>query len=476
MGDALIALREELGFGTRHSLELRSKADLNDCGKVIVSFLNGQGGVLLCGVDDKGIVKGISKVEQVAHDLEQALKLNIQPSVLFSIEVHPFQNKNLIVIEVPAGKDTPYAYQNDIYIRNSDCIQKADVDTLRDMILRKQIEPERWERQFSDIVESDLSQEACKKLLSAQRLPQNIRETAQGLTHQLQMLSLAKYGRITNAGLVLLANNPALQHPQTRVSALCTSHKSADEYRDIQHFEGPLVEVLEQLHRFIDRNTPTKARFSNDSNVREDLPMYPKKAVREALVNAFAHREYSNFSGGIKVEVRLHELRIWNSGALPEGINLETLQHGNVSILRNPDIAHALYLQGYMEKLGRGSVVIREACEQSGLPQPKWESDPKLGVTITLFSTEVTTEVTTEVEKLILVLKGEMTRSELQEKLSLKNAEHFRKSYLVPAIETGLIEMTLPDKPQSRSQCYRLTNLGERLRKIPSKAKVSAKT
>ena len=471
MGDALVTLREELGFGARHSLELRPKADLNDCGKVIVSFLNGQGGVLLCGVDDKGIVKGISKVEQVAHDLEQALKVNIQPPVLFSIEVHPFQNKDIIVIEVPAGKDIPYAYQNDIYVRNSNSIQKADVDTLRDMILRKQIEPERWERQFTDVVEADLSQEACKKLLSSQRLPQNIRETEQGITHQLQMLSLAKYGRITNAGLALLANNPAIQHPQTRVRALCTSHKSADEYRDIQHFEGPLVDVLELLQRFIDRNTPTKARFSNASNVREDFPLYPAKAVREALVNAFAHREYSHFSGGIKVEVRPHELRIWNSGALPEGINLETLQHGNVSILRNPDIAHALYLQGYMEKLGRGSVVICEACEQSGLPPPKWESDSKSGVTLTFFAPEATREVTPEatrevtpeVEKLIKALKKEMKRAEIQEKLALKDDEHFRLAYLVPAMNAGIVEMTIPDKPKSPSQRYRLTQLGKNM-------------
>ena len=426
MSDTLSTLRQELGFGEHHHLESHLKADLNNCGKVVVSFLNGQGGVLLCGMDKKGLVKGISKAKQVAQDLEQALKSDIQSPVLFSVEVHPIQKKDLIVIEVPAGKDIPYAYQSDIYVRDSGAIQKADVETLRDMILRKQIEPERWERQFSDITETDLSMDACKKLISAHRLPQSIRESEQGVTHQLQMLSLAKYGRITNAGLVLMAKNPAQKHPQTRVSALCTSHKSADEYSDIQHLEGPLVEVLEQLHRFIERNTATKARFSNDSNIREDLPIYPTKAVREALVNAFAHRDYSHFSGGIKLEVRPDQLRIWNSGALPKGINIETLQQGNVSILRNPDIAHALYLQGYMEKLGRGSVVIREACEQSGLPKPKWESDPDSGVTLSIFTPEATPEATPAVKKIIKALKNEMKRAEVQKKLSLKDDEHFR--------------------------------------------------
>ena len=99
--------------------------------------------------------------------------------------------------------------------------------------------------------------------------------------------------------------------------------------------------------------------------------MYPEQAVREAIVNAFAHRDYSNFAGGIKVEVSPAHLKIWNSGAFPQGIDEHKIQQGHISVLRNPDIAHGLYLQGYVEKLGRGSVVIQQACKDAGLPAPK---------------------------------------------------------------------------------------------------------
>lgn len=109
-------------------------------------------------------------------------------------------------------------------------------------------------------------------------------------------------------------------------------------------------------------------------------------AIREGIVNAFAHRDYSSFSGGIKVEISPVRLQIWNSGSLPDGVDADKLQQGHISVLRNPDIAHALYLQGYMEKLGRGSVLIRQACEDNGLAPPVWYSEGSSGVTLTFFT------------------------------------------------------------------------------------------
>ncbi len=76
-------------------------------------------------------------------------------------------------------------------------------------------------------------------------------------------------------------------------------------------------------------------------------------------------------------------------------------------------------------------------------------------------SSTMTVEDTAEVTKLLQVCNGEKTRSELQESLSLKHDENFRKAYIKPALEQGLIEMTIPDKPKSRLQKYRLTALGK---------------
>lgn len=453
-----IKLHQLLSLGEDHHLEYKLNVNAKVCGAQVCAFLNSEGGYLLCGVADNGILVGINDAAAQAMQLELTLRSQIQPPVLFSVEVQRVENKDLLVIEVPAGKDIPYAYNNDIYIRQQQRTCKADVASIREMVLRKQVAPERWERLFSpELDESQLSVLACQKLFGAPRLPATVKQSTQGLLHQLQQLSLAKYGRLTNAADVLLAQDASRRYPQTRVRAVAYQNKADDSYLDLQHFSGPIVEVIEQLYAFIVRNTPSRARFSSQRNQRQDLPLYPEQAIREGIINAFAHRDYSHFAGGIKVEVSQNQLQIWNSGSFPAGINEQSLLQGHLSILRNPDIAHALYLQGYMEKLGRGSVVIRQACQQAELPAPQWHSDSS-GVTLTLSAPQATTEVA----RLVSVMNGVMTRAEIQQKMGLSNAEHFRKNYLVPALTQGVIEMTLPDKPNSPKQQYRLTALGKK--------------
>ncbi|WP_440062105.1 RNA-binding domain-containing protein [Pseudomonas syringae] len=474
MNRSLSQLKKLLLLGESQNLELKARVSTSICGRHVCAFLNSQGGYLLCGVDSDGQILGVDDAQRAAQKMETQLKTQIQPPVLFSVEVQEIDDRQVLVIEVPSGKDVPYAFRNDIYIRHGESTVKASIDVIRDMVLRKQIEPERWERLFaSELDEQQLSRTACHKLLSAPRIPLEVRQSDQGLLHQLQLLSLAKYGRLTNAADVLLAQDPSRRHPQARVRAVCYSSKTSDEYPDLQHFAGPMAEVIEQLSAFIMRNTPVKARFSQSRNQREDLPLYPEMAIREGVVNAFAHRDYSSFSGGIKVEISPARLQIWNSGSLPEGVDANKLQQGHISVLRNPDIAHALYLQGYMEKLGRGSVLIRQACQDNGLAPPVWHSEGNSGVTLTFFTPEVTPgvapevtpEVAPEVEKLIVLVNGDIKRSELQHQLKLTDAEHFRKRYLSPALEQGVIAMTIPEKPTSSNQRYRLTNLGKAVRK-----------
>lgn len=110
---------------------------------------------------------------------------------------------------------------------------------------------------------------------------------------------------------------------------------------------------------------------------------------------------------------------------------------------------------------------ILKEMAANGSPVPLFETDEdRLAFVIRLprhpLSLVPTTEVTTEVERVLRVLVGEMSRQELREGLALKNDEHFRKAYLLPALGSGLVEMTLPDTPRSSKQRYRLTAIGRR--------------
>lgn len=342
---------------------------------------------------------------------------------------------------------------------------KADVETIRDMISRRQIEPERWERRFSSAdIEFDISQEeiniTVEKLKSSSLV--KFRDT-NNILKILEDLSVAKYGRLTNAGDVIFTKNSSIRYPQLRVKAVCFEADKTDAtYSDFKIFEGPLVTTLEETHRFILRNISTKAVFQEKSLERKDEPIYPSNAIREGLVNAFAHRDYSDFSGGISIYIYPKRLEIFNSGCFPEGGSELTMGTGQISVLRNPDIAHVLYLRKLMEKLGRGSAMIKKECEDNGLPTPKWHSDQS-GVTLTFFTPEAIPEVAPEVTKVIRSIIGEMSKKDLLEKVGLKDDKNFSSLYLKPAMKLKLIEMTIPDKPTSRNQKYRLTYEGNEI-------------
>ena len=444
--------------------------------KTVAAFLNTHGGVIVCGIDTNGEIPGINNAESFALKLEQQLRESISPNSLIEISVREIEKKSVILVEVPAGNDLPYVCQNKFFFYENSNIVEADSATVCDLLQRKSVEPIRWERRFSS---ADTIHDIDRKELAAS--VQGIEGSrgfrfsdADNIDAVLNDLSLAKYGRLTNAGDVLFGKMPTKRIPQIRVRAACFSvDKASDEYRDLQTFEGPLFPVMEQVYDFIVRNTPMKAKFSGKKLQREDEPLYPVQAVREGLVNAFAHRDYSDFSGGIAVHVYPNRLEIWNSGPFPEGITPATLASGHLSILRNPDIAHVLYLRGRMEKIGRGSLLILRLCEEAKLPKPTWQSDANRGVTLTFFAPIGTKKgsrrdqdgtkkgLSRDLEELLRLFDGEHSIAELQERIGRSNRTKFRDQLLNPLIEAGLVEMTDPEKPTSKNQRYRLTEDGK---------------
>ena len=473
-------LEKLLMLGEGHNVDFKSNCrNIDMIGRVVCSFLNTHGGYIVCGVGDKGKVIGIDGSDVTVQLLEKRIQEGLSPKALVSVQLQEAEGKSLIVIEVPAGKDIPYAFQDVIYLRVGQATQKADVETIRDMVLRKQVEPQRWERRFSSgDIESDTdTDEINSAAADIQKGQRAFFRDANNPYWILEDLSVAKYGRLTNGGDVLFGRNPATRLPQVRVRAACfTDDKAGDTFRDMKSFEGPLVPVLEQVFNFIVRNTPTTILFSKNKLQRQDEALYPADAIREGLVNAFAHRDYTNSSGGMSVHIYPKRLEIWNSGSLPDGITPDGLIKGHLSILRNPDIAHVLYLRGFMEKLGRGSVLILQACKERGLPEPTWTSDEKAGVRLTFFAPEVTQEVSSEVienfgTKLALsrhqaeILQKCLTEKGILELMAVtgrRDRTKFRHQVLNPLMEAGLIAMLIPDKPTSSKQKYLLTPEGKK--------------
>jgi ATP-dependent DNA helicase RecG len=283
------------------------------------------------------------------------------------------------------------------------------------------------------------------------------------------------FGKSTDEDIIL-TKNPAIRHPQSRVRAVCYLNKSENEYQDFKILEGPLLQLFEELLNFIIRNTSTTAIFSKTDAQRKTNFQYPINAIREGLINAFAHRDYSSYSGGIKVEISPKQLSIWNSGSLPLGVSIKSLKNGQISILRNPDIANYLHFQGYMEMLGRGSVLIQDECKKANLPSPEWKAD-SLGVTLTFFATSHSTEITNT--ELLTLYNAELkTTSKLNDVMTALTIQDMSQSEIAFALKLNsvsgalkraidilenkfkFIEKVVPQKTRSKMQKYHLTSLG----------------
>jgi predicted HTH transcriptional regulator len=165
----------------------------------------------------------------------------------------------------------------------------------------------------------------------------------------------------------------------------------------------------------------------------------PREIIAEAIVNAIAHRDYTN-NGSVQVMLFHDRLEVINSGELPLGWTTEKLKKVHTSVPANPLLAEPMYLKGYIERLGTGTSDIVRIARENGLKEPEFEQDDTFKATIyrpsnNPFTGEATGEVTGEVKKLILVLDGEMKRADIQSKLGLKHDDYFRTQYIIPALE-----------------------------------------
>jgi predicted HTH transcriptional regulator len=286
--------------------------------------------------------------------------------------------------------------------------------------------------------------------------------------HEQQLVSLgiltpfAGKNVVTHGGLICFGKPEIRQTilPDARVSCARFRDTNKTHFIDQLDLEGSIIEVIDQVSAFIRRNTRLYPKIAGMK--RKDIPAYPVFAIREILVNSVAHCDYSLTGMHVMVAIFSDRLEIQNPGLLPFGMTINHLKAG-VSRIRNRVVARVFKELGLMEEWGSGYKRVVDFCEENGYPIPEWqEIGPAFRVTIYPHpeAEEVTPPVTPPVEKLLSVCKKAIGRHDLQEELGIKDKKHFRESYLKHALEQKFLEMTIPDKPNSPLQKYRLSKLG----------------
>jgi ATP-dependent DNA helicase RecG len=161
--------------------------------------------------------------------------------------------------------------------------------------------------------------------------------------------------------------------PQCTVRLARFKGLDKSEFLDHRQLHGHAFQILDESMHFILRNIPIAGRFEPGKLERQDIPLYPPLALREALVNAICHRDYTIAGGAMFVAIYDDRLEITSLGLLPPGISVAELKVEHPSRLRNPLIAGTFYRRGLIEQWGRGTQKIVAWCVAAGQPEPEFE-------------------------------------------------------------------------------------------------------
>ena len=368
-------IKEFVKTGEDEQLELRAKVSSETAARVICSFLNGEGGQLLIGVDEKGEIVGIKNSAKTSQKLQEFLVQKIVPEAPISVYLESYQEKEIISVKVWGGSNKPYVYDGSIYYRRGGSTVKASSKEISELIRNRQQTEVHWERQPALGVElEDLDAEEIKATIEASAKNGRAKETRNGIMDFLSYYGLFSNGHFTNAAVVLFAKNPGRFLPQSRVRvSFLPEGKTGATFKDDRLLEGNLFKNFDAVQEFFYKHLEMRRKFSDTKWQRQDDLQYPLIALREGVLNALIHQDYSNVSGSTAIIIYPDKLEITNFGSL--SLKPDELKRSHLSLPVNPDIAQIVFLRGYIEKIGRGTIKIIDACKKAGLKVPDWATD-----------------------------------------------------------------------------------------------------
>jgi len=352
--------------------------------KTICAFANSQGGVLYIGKDDKGKSTDISEHKKLMDDLPNKIKNHL--GITAEVNLLTEAQKHFIEIVVPSYS-VAISLRGRYYIRSGSTTTELTGNSLNDFILKKS------GKTWDDIIEDraslkDIDENTISNFLNAAeksgRLPDS-----KGLTkiQLLQKLRLADDAKLKRAAIILFGKDPGRFYPNISVK-IGRFGKDDTDLKFQEVVEGNLLHLLDEVLLQLNRKFLTQ-KIDFEGLQRIEKGEYPTAALREMLLNALVHKNYS----GATIQIRVYDdkLSIWNEGILPEGLTFEALKQEHPSRPRNPIIADVCFLGGYIDAWGRGTLKIINSCKEAELPEPEMKESAG-GFQVTIFKDILTEE------------------------------------------------------------------------------------
>ena len=332
--------------------------------KWICGFANANGGSIFIGKDDNGNVVGLADAKRLLEEIPN--KVRDVLGILVDVNLQTTAQGDFIEIIVE-GHPYPVNYKGQYHYRSGSTKQELIGTALDKFLLHKK--GKRWDGvPVPKISAKDLKQEAFdffrKRAFKSQRIEEAVLTDSD--EHLLENLQLKENDFLKRAAILLFHSNP--ENFVTGSYIKIGYFEADDDLRFQDEIHGCLFEQIEKTMDLLFTKY-IKALISYDGINRVETYEYPKDAVREALLNAIAHKDYS---GGVPIQISVYfnKIFIWNEGQLPEDWTVQNLMEKHASRPYNPDIANALFRSGYIESWGRGTIKIIRACKLARIPEP----------------------------------------------------------------------------------------------------------
>ena len=353
-----------------------STAQLKAVFETVCAFLNSnKNGVVFIGVNDKGNLVGQNVTDNTRQEIARELN-KIEPHADIDVAYISLENdRYVIALSTKPGVLAPYVYDGRSFLRNQSTTIRMPMERYEQILYEKRSKMHAWEKlAINDCDIGDLDKNRIQQVVRIAIAERRLTETAvrSNTKEILKKFNLMVDEKLTNAAVVLFCKNQHRQFIQSKLRLARFRGINKNEFIDNKAICGNAFDLYEHAMNFLRSYLPIAGKIEEGNPFREDTPAIPYKVLREALVNALCHRDYSLPGGSISLAVYDDRVEVSSTGRLPNNISLRDLMRHHESHPRNPLIANVFFTCGMVERWGRGTQDMIEFCRVSGNPKPKF--------------------------------------------------------------------------------------------------------
>jgi len=330
------------------------------------AFANTKGGIILIGFADKGKIKGVQIGQETIKDWANQISQSTEPRIIPEIEQNNIEGKSVVIIRIKEFPIKPVSVKGKCFRRVGNSNHIMTPQEIAEMHLHST--GTSWDA--FPAVDKTLENIDIKKVENyiKEANATGRKKIEESTAEVLEKLGLVKDGNATWAAILAFGKEP--QKPLLQSAVHCGRFKlDKTQIIDDLMIETDLINQVDESMKFITRHISVRYEFEGKPK-RKEVWEYPLEALREAVINAIVHRDYTA-SSNVQVEIYDDRIEIWNPGRLLPGITIEDLyKKEHKSLIRNKLIAQIFYDIGYIEKYGSGTIKIIELCKQNGIPLP----------------------------------------------------------------------------------------------------------